>query len=87
MKPLVIALACLILLALPGLMPEVSAQDDGSANASGQLRAAHEEPMRVAHRRRRHCHDVRGHSHRDRAGRRGYVQAHRHCHGVRRPVA
>jgi hypothetical protein len=87
MKPMVIALACLILLALTCLMPEVYAQDDRSANESGQLRAAHEEPTLVAHRRRRHCHYVRGHYHRDRYGRRVYVRLHRHCHVVRRHVA
>ena len=81
MKSPVIALACLILLALTSVVPEASAQAEAS------LRAAREAPTLVAHRRGRHCHLVKGHYHRDRSGRRVYVRAHRHCHAVHRHVA
>ncbi len=81
MKPMFIALACLILLALTSVVPEASAQAETS------VRAAREAPTLVAHRQGRHCHLVKGHYHRDRYGRRVYVRSHRHCHGVRRHVA
>jgi hypothetical protein len=87
MKPMFIALACLILLALTSVVPEAFAQDERSATAEASVQAAREEPTLVAHRGRRHCHLVKAHYHRDRYGRRVYVRSHRHCHGVRRHVA
>jgi hypothetical protein len=87
MKPMFMALACLILLALTAVVPEAAAQDERSAIAEASVRAAREEPTLVAHRRRRQCHLVKGHYHRDHYGRRVYVRAHRHCHGGRRHLA
>ncbi len=87
MKPMFIALACLILLTLTCVVPEASAQDKRSATAAPAVRAAREEPTLVAHRRGRRCHLVKGHYHRDRDGRRVYMRSHRHCHVVRRHVA
>jgi hypothetical protein len=84
---MVITLACLILLALTAVVPEASAQDEQSTTAEVSVRAAREEPMLVAHRRRRHCHLVKGRYHRDRYGRRVYVRSHRHCHVVQKHVA
>jgi hypothetical protein len=81
MKTMFIVLVWLILLTLASVVPEVSAQTETS------VRAAREEPTLVAHRGGRHCHLVKGHYHRDRAGRLVYVRSHRHCHGVRRHVA
>jgi hypothetical protein len=86
MKLMVITLACLILLALTGVVPEASAQDERSGPAEASVQATREAPTLVAH-RRRHCHYVKGHYRRDRYGRRVYVPAHRHCHTVRRHVA
>jgi hypothetical protein len=82
----IITLACLSLLALTPVVPEASAQDERSAPAEVSVRAAREEPMVVAH-RRRHCHYVKGHYRRDSYGRRVYVRAHRHCHPVHRHIA
>ncbi len=87
MKPMFIALACLILLTLTCVVPEASAQDERSTTAEASVRAAREEPTFVAHRRRRHCHLVKGHYSWDRYGRRVYMRSHRHCHVVRRHVA
>jgi hypothetical protein len=87
MKPMFITLVCLILLALTAVVPEAAAQDERSTSAAATVRAAREAPTLVAHRRPRQCHLVKGHYHRDRYGRRVYVRAHRHCHGVRRHVA
>jgi hypothetical protein len=87
MKSSFIALVCLVLLALTSGVPEASAQDERSTTEEASVRAAREAPTLVAHRRARHCHLVKGHYRRDRYGRRVYVRAHRHCHGVRRHVA
>jgi len=87
MKHGIIMLACLILLALTWAVPEPSAQDERSGPAEASVRATREEPTLVAHRQRRHCHDVKGHYRRDSYGRRVYVRAHRHCHTVHRHVA
>ena len=87
MNPMVIMLACLILLALTAVVLETSAQDERSATTEASVPAAREEPTLVAHRGRRHCHLVKAHYHRDRSGRRVYVRSHRHCHAVRRHVA
>ncbi len=86
MKHRSMMLACVLMLGLVGLVPEVAAQAQPSAEASPQVRVTHEEPLQVARYRRRHCHLVRGHYVR-RHGRRVYVRAHRHCHHATRPVA
>jgi hypothetical protein len=87
MKSPFMALACLIVLALTCVIPEASAQDTRSATAEASGRAAREEPTLVAHRARRHCHLVKGHSHRDRSRRPVHVRSHRHCHAVGKHVA
>jgi hypothetical protein len=61
MKHGMMTLACIILLALTSVVPEASAQDERSTPAEvSSVRAAREEPMLVAH-RRRHCHTVHRH--------------------------
>ena len=87
MKSPCMALVCLILLALTAVVPETLAQGARSATGEAAIRAAREAPVLVAHRGRRHCYYVKGHSYRDRSGRRVYVRAHRHCHTVHRHVA
>jgi hypothetical protein len=83
----IITLACFILLALTCVVPEALAQGERFGPAEASIQAAREDPMLVAHRRRRHCHYVTGHYRRDAYGRRVYVRAHWHCHTVHRHVA
>jgi hypothetical protein len=70
MQPMFSTLACLLLLALTAVVPQAAAQEARSTSAAATVRAARQAPTVVAPRRARPCHRVKGHSHRERDGRR-----------------